>query len=110
MRSLTAHRYPTTHIPPKPRKNAPKLPAASFLRRGRGAVTCVAASNDLVLVATSRGWLLRYARDEGGAERLSEVEVVPAKHQVGPCTTVRTAGAGCTARGVRWRVDTGAAR
>lgn len=48
---------------------------------GRGAVVHVTASNDNVLVATSRGYLLRYSWDEYGNERVSEVEVVPSKQQ-----------------------------
>ncbi len=38
--------------------------------RGRGAVTHVAAANDVLLVATSRGHLLRYSWDDAGNERV----------------------------------------
>lgn len=33
-------------------------------------MTCVTASNDVVLVATARGYLLRYSWDENGNERV----------------------------------------
>lgn len=46
-----------------------------LLCRGRGDVACVACANGSVLVATSRGYLIRYAWDEYGNERVSEVEV-----------------------------------
>ncbi|KXZ53918.1 hypothetical protein GPECTOR_6g836 [Gonium pectorale] len=49
--------------------------------RGRGAVTCVTASNEVVLVATTRGFLLRYSWDENGNERVTEVEVLASRQQ-----------------------------
>jgi hypothetical protein len=48
----------------------PALTGTTGLRRGRGAVTCVTASNDVVLVATARGYLLRYSWDENGNEKV----------------------------------------
>ncbi|GLC42145.1 hypothetical protein PLESTB_000635800 [Pleodorina starrii] len=62
--------------------DAPQLFIDTTIRqasRGRGAVTCVTASNDVILVATARGYLLRYSWDENGNERVSEVEVVGPK-------------------------------
>ncbi|EFJ45683.1 hypothetical protein VOLCADRAFT_94104 [Volvox carteri f. nagariensis] len=41
---------------------------------GRGAVTCVTAANDVVLVATARGYLLRYSWDENGNEQLVQMQ------------------------------------
>ncbi|GIL83638.1 hypothetical protein Vretifemale_12392, partial [Volvox reticuliferus] len=62
---------------------APQLFIDTAIRqasRGRGAVTCVTASNDVVLVTTARGYLLRYSWDENGNEQVKEVEVVASKH------------------------------
>ncbi|GIL52118.1 hypothetical protein Vafri_8045 [Volvox africanus] len=61
---------------------APQLFIDTAIRqasRGRGAVTCVTASNDVVLVTTARGYLLRYSWDENGNEQVKEVEVVTSK-------------------------------
>ncbi|KAF5834626.1 Pep3/Vps18/deep orange family-domain-containing protein [Dunaliella salina] len=43
---------------------------------GRGHLVCVAACNDVVVVATSRGYVLRYQWDDYGNEKVTEVEVV----------------------------------
>ncbi|KAG2496729.1 hypothetical protein HYH03_005142 [Edaphochlamys debaryana] len=61
---------------------APQLFIDTAIRqasRGRGAVVCVAASNECVFVATARGYLLRYGWDENGNEKVTEVEVVGPK-------------------------------
>ncbi|GAX74136.1 hypothetical protein CEUSTIGMA_g1585.t1 [Chlamydomonas eustigma] len=49
--------------------------AVKQIARGRGDVLGIACSNGNVVVATSRGYLIRYFWDEYGSERVSEIEV-----------------------------------
>jgi hypothetical protein len=44
----------------------------SPLPRGKGGVTCVTASDSVILVATARGYLLRYSWDENGCEKVRQ--------------------------------------
>jgi len=52
-------------------RHAPKMHGfpPPVLHRGRGHLVCVAACNDVVMVATSRGYVLRYQWDAYGNEK-----------------------------------------
>ena len=49
--------------------------------RGRGDVVGVTCANGSVLVATSRGYLVRHHWDEHGVDKVSEIEVAAAGKQ-----------------------------
>lgn len=38
-----------------------------YASKGRGVITCMAAGNDVILLGTSKGWLIRHDFGAGGS-------------------------------------------
>jgi len=41
--------------------------------KGRGVITCMAAGNDVIVIGTSRGWVIRH--DSGGGDSHGKVSI-----------------------------------